>query len=33
MRGIADGTDEAVPSTIEDPATLDAMRPVLRGDG
>jgi propionyl-CoA synthetase len=33
MRGIADGTDEAVPSTIEDPAALDAMRPVLRGDG
>ncbi len=33
MRGIADGTDEPVPSTIEDPAALDAMRPVLRGDG
>jgi propionyl-CoA synthetase len=33
MRGIADGTDEAVPSTIEDRAALDAMRPVLRGDG
>jgi propionyl-CoA synthetase len=31
MRGIADGTDVKVPSTIEDLATLDAMRPVLRG--
>ena len=32
MRGIADGNqDEAVPSTIDDPATLDALRPVLRG--
>src|ERR1700761_3479747 len=29
MRGIADGTDEPVPSTIEDPAVLDALRPVL----
>ena len=29
MRGIADGQDEAVPSTIEDPAVLDALRPVL----
>ncbi|HLM89842.1 MAG TPA: propionyl-CoA synthetase [Streptosporangiaceae bacterium] len=29
MRGIADGRDEAVPSTIEDPAVLDALRPVL----
>jgi propionyl-CoA synthetase len=32
MRGIADGRDEPVPSTIEDPAVLDAMRPVLSGD-
>jgi propionyl-CoA synthetase len=32
MRGIADGADEPVPSTIEDPATMDALRPVLRGD-
>jgi propionyl-CoA synthetase len=32
MRGIADGADEAVPSTIEDPAVLDALRPVLSGD-
>ena len=29
-RGIADGRDEPVPSTIEDPAVLDALRPVLR---
>ena len=31
MRGIADGRDEPVPSTIEDPTVLDALRPVLRG--
>ena len=30
MRGIADGRDEPVPSTIEDPAVLDALKPVLR---
>ncbi|MET7934142.1 propionyl-CoA synthetase [Streptomyces sp. NPDC005322] len=30
MRGIADGRDAPVPSTIEDPAVLDALRPVLR---
>jgi propionyl-CoA synthetase len=29
MRGIADGRDEPVPSTIEDPAVLDALRPFL----
>ncbi|GAA3343589.1 propionyl-CoA synthetase [Amorphoplanes nipponensis] len=29
MRGIADGVPEAVPSTIEDPAVLDALRPIL----
>src|SRR6266568_4556892 len=29
MRGIADGQDEVVPSTIEDAAVLDALRPVL----
>jgi propionyl-CoA synthetase len=29
MRGIADGRDEPVPSTIEDPAVLDALRPTL----
>ncbi len=35
MRGIADGREEPVPSTIEDPAVLDALRPVLdaRPDG
>jgi propionyl-CoA synthetase len=33
MRGIADGADEPVPSTIEDPAVLDALRPVLRHNG
>ncbi|MET9273316.1 propionyl-CoA synthetase [Kribbella sp. NPDC003557] len=32
MRGIADGRDEPVPSTIEDAAVLDALRPVLRGE-
>jgi propionyl-CoA synthetase len=31
MRGIADGNDEPVPSTIEDPAALDALRPLLHG--
>src|SRR5215472_12108925 len=31
MRGIADGQDEPVPSTIEDPAVLAALRPVLAG--
>jgi propionyl-CoA synthetase len=30
MRGIADGRDEPVPATIENPAVLDALRPVLR---
>lgn len=30
MRGIADGRDEPVPSTIEDPAVLDALAPLLR---
>ncbi len=31
MRGIADGHDEPVPSTIEDAGVLDALRPILRG--
>lgn len=31
MRGIADGRDEPVPSTIEDPDVLEAVRPILRG--
>ncbi|HEX5995705.1 MAG TPA: propionyl-CoA synthetase [Jiangellales bacterium] len=30
MRSMADGRDEAVPSTIEDASVLDALRPVLR---
>jgi propionyl-CoA synthetase len=29
MRAIADGREEPVPSTIEDPAVLDALRPAL----
>jgi acyl-coenzyme A synthetase/AMP-(fatty) acid ligase len=33
MRGIADGQDEPVPSTIEDPAVLNALRPVLTDSG
>jgi len=33
MRRIADGNDEPVPSTIDDAAALDAMRPLLRGGG
>jgi propionyl-CoA synthetase len=33
MRGLADGRDEPVPSTIEDPAVLDALRPVLADPG
>ena len=32
MRAIADGRPEPVPSTIEDPAVLDAIAPLLRGD-
>ncbi|WP_328469757.1 propionyl-CoA synthetase [Actinoplanes sp. NBC_00393] len=30
MRGIADGRDEPIPSTIENPDILEALRPVLR---
>ena len=30
MRQLADGADPAVPSTIEDVAVLDRLRPVLR---
>jgi propionyl-CoA synthetase len=30
MRGIADGRDEPIPSTIEDPAVLEALRSILR---
>ena len=32
MRGIADGHEEAVPSTIDDASVLDTLRPVLRRD-
>jgi propionyl-CoA synthetase len=32
MREIADGKDASVPSTIEDPAVLDRLRPALRHD-
>ncbi|HAN70632.1 MAG TPA: propionyl-CoA synthetase, partial [Actinobacteria bacterium] len=31
MRGIADGRDEPVPSTIEDASVLEAITPLLRG--
>jgi propionyl-CoA synthetase len=30
MRGIAHGKDEPMPSTIEDPAVLDSLKPILR---
>jgi propionyl-CoA synthetase len=30
LRAIADGVDEPVPSTIEDPTVLDTLRPVLQ---
>ncbi|MCT7657309.1 propionyl-CoA synthetase [Mycobacterium deserti] len=30
MRGIADGREEPVPSTIEDPGVLDKLKPILR---
>ena len=30
MRGIADGQDEPVPSTIDDSGVLDTLRPILR---
>jgi propionyl-CoA synthetase len=30
MRGIAHGKEEPIPSTIEDPAVLDTLRPILR---
>ncbi|MGW0592283.1 propionyl-CoA synthetase [Streptosporangium sp. NPDC002607] len=29
MRGIAEGSDEPVPSTIEDPTVLDVLRPIV----
>ncbi len=33
MRAIADGHDEPLPATIDDPAALEAMRPILREGG
>ncbi|BCI54861.1 propionyl-CoA synthetase [Mycolicibacterium litorale] len=33
MRGIAEGRDEPLPSTIEDPSVLDKLQPVLRSGG
>jgi propionyl-CoA synthetase len=33
MRGLAAGRDEPVPSTIDDPAALEALRPLLRPGG
>ncbi|MFI7498825.1 hypothetical protein ACIBVL_09940 [Streptomyces sp. NPDC049687] len=30
MRGIADGHDEPIPSTVDDPGVIEALRPVLR---
>ncbi|HEY4377015.1 MAG TPA: propionyl-CoA synthetase [Acidimicrobiales bacterium] len=32
MRGLANGKDEPVPSTIDDLSVLDNLRPILRGD-
>lgn len=33
MRGIAEGRTESIPSTIEDPAVLDVLRPLLQQSG
>jgi propionyl-CoA synthetase len=33
MRSIADGHDEPIPSTVDDPGVIDALRPVLRSPG
>ena|SRR6476620_10605195 len=33
MRGIADGHDEPIPSTMDDPSVIEALRPVLRRAG
>ncbi|MEU1193084.1 propionyl-CoA synthetase, partial [Streptomyces sp. NPDC005859] len=30
MRGIADGHDEPIPSTVDDPGVIETLRPVLR---
>ncbi|QNJ96506.1 propionyl-CoA synthetase (plasmid) [Mycolicibacterium fluoranthenivorans] len=32
MRGIAHGTDEPMPSTIEDPSVLEQLKPILRSE-
>ena len=32
MRAIAEGRDEPVPSTIEDPRVLETLKPLLQGD-
>jgi propionyl-CoA synthetase len=32
MRNIADGRPDAIPSTIEDVAVLDRLRPILTGE-
>ncbi|MFF4798919.1 propionyl-CoA synthetase [Streptomyces sp. NPDC001351] len=32
MRGIADGLDEPIPSTVDDPNVIEDLRPVLRRD-
>jgi propionyl-CoA synthetase len=29
MRGIADGHDEPIPSTVDDPGVIEVLRPVL----
>ncbi|MCZ4509528.1 hypothetical protein O3Q52_15245 [Streptomyces sp. ActVer] len=33
MRGIADGRDEPIPSTVDDPDVIEVLRPVLRRPG
>lgn len=33
MRGIADGHDEPIPSTVDDASVIEALRPVLRRSG
>ena len=33
MRGIADGHDEPIPSTVDDAGVIEALRPVLRRAG
>ncbi|EPJ38024.1 hypothetical protein STAFG_4953 [Streptomyces afghaniensis 772] len=33
MRGIADGHDEPIPSTMDDPGVIEVLRPVLRRAG